>query len=87
MPYEILIPSSHKSGTPSRKPSLLTRVKTVLIAILALSLAVGVLAAAFMLGIVIAGMILLGIVAMSCILLVSRFWKQHQRGRSGEWPR
>jgi hypothetical protein len=80
MPQQILI-------TSSRKTSLLNRVKAVLIAVLGLSLAVGVLMTAFLLGIAIAGLILLGICLACCALLVSRIWKRRQRGHSEEWPR
>lgn len=88
MPYEITVGRSSTASPdntpgPYKKPGSLTgwlsRVKTVVLAILFLSLAVGVLLAAFMLGIVIAGLILMGIIAAGIVFWASRLW-QRRRG-------
>jgi len=75
MPYQITVGTSSSTRSIPKR-GWLSRVKSIVLAFLILSLAAGVVAAAFLLGIVIAGLILMGIIVTVCVLWVSRIWRR-----------
>ena len=82
MPYEIVIgrsstaePTGPQPG-PHRPPGPFQRLKTLLLAFAGLCVLVGVLVAAFFIGLAIAGLILLGLFVAICVWWVSRLWRR-----------
>ena len=75
MPYQITVRTPSSTGA-FQKRGLLNRLKAFAIGFVVLCVAAGVLIAAFVLGVAIAGLILLGIVIALCALWISRIWRR-----------
>ena len=75
MPYEITVGTSRSTG-PFQKRGFLSRLKTIVLAFLFLSLAAGVVMAALLLGLAVAGLLVMGIVATIAGMMVSRMWRR-----------
>ncbi len=78
MPYEIVVGRSSTADPagPQRSPGPLQRFKTWLLAFAGLCVVVGVLLAAFIVGLAIAGLILAGLFVALCAWWVSRLWRR-----------
>jgi len=78
MLYEIVIGRSSTADPtgPQRPPGPLQRLKAWLLAFAALCVGVGVLFAAFIVGLAIAGLILAGLVIAICVWWASRLWRR-----------
>jgi uncharacterized protein (DUF2062 family) len=78
MPYEIVIGRSSTADPsgPQRAPGPFQRLKMWLLAFAALGVGAGVLLAAFVIGLAIAGVILLALFVALCVWWVSRLWRR-----------
>ena len=80
MPYEIVVGSSSTADPtgPQRAPGPFQRLKAWLLAFAVLCVGVGVLVAAFIVGLAIAGLILVGLFAAVCVWWASRLWRRRR---------
>jgi hypothetical protein len=78
MPYEIVIGSSSTADPsgPQRPPGLFQRLKAWLLLFAALCVGVGVLIAAFVVGLALAGLIVVGLFIAICVWWASRLWRR-----------
>ena len=78
MPNEIVVGSSSTADPtgPQRTPGPLQRLKSWLLAFAGLCVFVGVLLAAFIVGLAVAGLILLGLLVALCVWWASRLWRR-----------
>jgi hypothetical protein len=83
MRYEIVVGSSSTADPtgadpsgPQRAPGPFQRLKAWLLAFAALCVGVGVLVAAFVVGLAIAGLILLALIVAICVWWASRLWRR-----------
>jgi uncharacterized protein (DUF2062 family) len=78
MPYEIVVGRSSIADPtgPQRAPGPFQRLKSWLLAFAGLCVVVGVLLAALVVGLAIAGLILLGLFVAICAWWVSRLWRR-----------
>jgi hypothetical protein len=83
MPYEITVGSSSTADVPgSGRPGPRNRfqqLKSIVLAVLSLCVIAGLVVAVFLIGIVFAAFILLGILAAVCVVLVSRLFRRGRR--------
>jgi len=78
MRYEIAVGSSSTADPsgPQRAPGPFQRLKSWLLAFAGLCVLVGVVLAAFIVGLAIAGLILLGLLVAIAVLMTSRLWRR-----------
>ena len=80
MPHEIVVGSSSTADPsgPQRAPGPFERLKAWLLAFALLCVGVGVLIAAFVVGLAIAGLIVAGLFVAVCVWWVSRLWRRRR---------